>query len=261
MLKKSDSPARRQLLSAISVPALTALSRVPLQRLLLGTLGATALSSCASSNPALTQNVKVAPPPRVRVRDRWRYVGINRYNQLPIGELQTEVVENSPILRVRNQYSDGRSVPDDLYSRAWDVVQQTHYDLTEQFAQPVPILPARLEPGGNERVRTSYRAMNTERNLFWTVFVDARNWERIRVPAGEFDCLRVERRIWFSHSDVFRNSSERYETLWYSPDVNCWVQREWTGNYLVPGGRRGSRFREDWVRWQLLDHIPAPVSS
>ena len=179
----------------------------------LGALGAAGLSACATSTPTLPGDVKTAPAPCVRVRDRWRYVGINRYNQLPIGELMTEVLEISPVLRVSNQYSDGRPAADDLYSSAWNVVQQTHYDLTEQFAQPVPILPSRLEPGASERLKTTYRALNTERQLFWSVYVDARNWEKIRVPAGEFDCLRIERRMWFSHSDVFRLGSERVETL------------------------------------------------
>jgi hypothetical protein len=244
MLSNAKSMTRREALAALSLPAL-----------------AVGLGGCASAAPVTLANVPAAPVPRVRVRDRWRYAGTNLYNQLPIGELATEVVESGPLLKIKNRYTDERPTQDDLYTNAWNVVQETHYDVTERFSDPVPLLPSRLEAGASERVRTTYRALISERQLFWSLYLDARNWEKIRVPAGEFTCLRIDRRMWFSHYDVFRYSSERFETLWYAPDVNCWVQREWTGYYVVPGGRRGARFREDWVRWQLLDHIPAPVAT
>ena len=55
---------------------------------------------------------------------------------------------------------------------------------------------------------------------YWSVRVDARDWERIQVPAGVFEVLRVTRRIAFRHADLHRVESVRNETLWYAPKVN-----------------------------------------
>lgn len=245
---------RRRWLSALGVSAFAGTA--------LGGCGGLPVTTSAQVVPGQPgQPVTAAPEPRVRNRDRWRYAVTNLYNRESIGELTAEVVEIAPVIRVKLTHSTGQSLPDEIYSRPWKVAQETHYDVPIVFAQPLPILPARLEPGAFERIRTTYHPLTLERPLNWQLYVDARGWERIRVPAGQFDCLRVERRIWFTHFDVFRYSSERYETLWYAPTVNRWVQREWSGTFFTPGGRRGGRQREDWVRWQLLDHIPAPISS
>lgn len=87
--------------------------------------------------------------------------------------------------------------------------------------------------------------------------MSAARWEEVRVPGGRFDALRVDRRIAFTHSDFWRIDSQRSETLWYAPAVNRWVQREWTGIYRQYGLPRYGGRREDWVRWRLLEYVPA----
>ena len=76
------------------------------------------------------------------------------------------------------------------------------------------------------------------------------------MPAGEFDALRVERRIYFTHVDLRRSQSVRTEYLWYAPAVNRWVRREWTGQYIGWPVRRGVA-REDWVVHLLAEYAPA----
>ncbi len=124
-------------------------------------------------------------------------------------------MEITPALRVKIVHSDGRSLPDELYSYPWNVAQETHYDVPIVFDRPVPILPARLEPGAFERVRTTYHPLMFERPLYWQLYVDARGWERIRVPAGEFDCLCVDRRNGSPISmcfDTARSVTKRFGT-------------------------------------------------
>lgn len=200
--------------------------------------------------------------PRIRERDRWVYDEVNRYNGQLNGQLSVEVVAVDPLVRVRLQHS-GRAVPpaEESYHSGWNAVRESHFDEPIEFRDPIPTLTSVLAPGARERIVTDYRPQNSERRYRWHMYVDTRTWERIRVPAGEFDCLRIERRIWFVHPDPYRFNSERFETLWYSPRVNRWVQREWTGQYTIPGGRRGTLGREDWVRWSLREHVPAPISS
>jgi hypothetical protein len=200
-------------------------------------------------------------PPRLRVGDRWRYREINQYNGIANGEVMAELVSVTPMLRVKRVHSSGQPKTDEVYVDAWRVVEEPSYDVPISFAQGMPLLPTPLAVGTAEHSQTYYRVAPYEREYFWSVQTKAQAWERLRVPAGDFDCLRIERLIRFSHHDTFRYSSERWDTLWYSPQVNRWVQREWSGYYIMAGGRRGGRAREDWVRWQLLDYIPAPVSQ
>ena len=69
---------------------------------------------------------------------------------------------------------------------------------------------------------------------------------------------RVERRIAFRHSDLWRVHSERHDTLWYAPEVARWVQREWTGSYRRYGLPRYIGQREDWLISRLIEYRPAP---
>lgn len=77
------------------------------------------------------------------------------------------------------------------------------------------------------------------------------------MPAGQFDALRIDRRIWFTHADTRRSQSMRTEQLWYAPAVHRWVRREWTGQYLGWPIRRGGPAREDWIVHELQAYSPA----
>ena len=45
--------------------------------------------------------------------------------------------------------------------------------------------------------------------------------------------------------------------LWYAPQVNRWVRREWTGTYRWSGMRIPATLRDDWVEHKLLEYQPA----
>lgn len=228
-----------------------------------GTSTAAAGGRTAAAAPVSAPDAPAAAAaPIIRVRERWVYDEINCYNGELNGRLKVEVTEANPNYRVRLQLDTRpQSLCEEIYHANWAVLRECHFDAPIQFDEPVPTLTRVLAPGAQERLVTYYRTDQSERRYRWQMAVDALGWERLAVPAGEFDCLRIVRRIWFTHFDFFRLNSERIDTLWYAPRVNRWVQREWTGQYTIPGGRRGTRGREDWVRWQLREHIAAPVSA
>lgn len=213
-------------------------------------VGIIGLAGCA--NPQRIAAPPVPPPaPEVRVGDRWRYAVINLYNGVRIGEVAMRVVEVTPRLRVEVTDASGQALPPEIHASPWNVIQEPAYDQVQVFTEPCPLLPRVLEPGAREDWQGTYRVPGDDWLHYWSVRVDARDWERVRVPAGVFEALRVTRRIAFRHSDLHRVESVRNETLWYAPQVKRWVRREWTGSYRVPGyppNRRG----EDWVAWELL---------
>ena len=200
------------------------------------------------------------PPPRVRRGDRWQYLEINLYNGEPTGEIACEAVEGGEPVRIRRTRMDGRPLDDEFYGRPWQVQIEPHYPLTISLLAPMPLLPDRLEAGARRHDSTRYTVAGGSATYWWDQVLTAPRWERVRVPAGDFDCLRVERLINFEHPDRARAFSRRNDVLWYAPSVNRWVQRQWTGSFINKDSlpRHGAE-REDWVRWVLVRYAPAPV--
>jgi len=223
------------------------------RRLLIAAGAGALLAGCASPQyvPAPAEDT---PAPSVRVGDRWRYAQIDRYSGRRVAELAMEVASVAPQLRVRVTDAEGVQRPDEVYSVPWMALEDPTYDPVALFQHPTPVLPRRLGVGAAERVSNRWHPPGRENWYFWSEWIDALGWERIRVPAGEFTALRVMRRIVFEHADPFRLDNVRDETLWYAPEVNRWVQRDTTGTYRWPGARRGPPLREDWTILQLLEY-------
>ncbi|MCZ2414236.1 MAG: hypothetical protein LC136_08285 [Burkholderiales bacterium] len=215
----------------------------------------------------------VAPPPgpvatpQVRLGQRWRYETIDLYRGAKVGELHAEVVRAGPPSQpgsigdtpagapivVALTDASGAAVGEERWARPWDVIVESAYDAVQTFTRPMPLLPERLEAGARRSDATWYRVPQASGRMSWRQWLHAAGWERVAVPAGEFVALRVERLIQFDHQDSWRQWPQRFDTIWYAPGVHRWVQREWTGEYRWPGGRRPVVAYEDRVRWRLID--------
>jgi hypothetical protein len=194
--------------------------------------------------------------PRVKVGDQWVYAEINRYNNLPLATVTQRATTIDPIIRISNTAKVGDRIvdrPEEIYDSLWTIKQEPAYDVVQIFERPLPFLPTALEAGNREVFQTSYKVDGVNRLFYWRSQLFAAGWERVQVPAGDYVALRVERTSWFAHFDTFRTESVRRDTLWYAPEVNRWVRREWTGEYRGPNSRRLPQ-REDWVRWDLLSY-------
>ena len=188
------------------------------------------------------------PAPRVQVGQRWRYDEINRYNGERRAVVTAEVVQVSPQLRVSLTDADGRRRDDEIYDRPWRVVQEPSYDYTQIFDRPVPLLPEPLAVGGGGYTQVGYRSvLGRDYPLVWN---DARARKTCACPpAGSLRCASAHHPG--PSTSGARNRSARDDLV--RAAVNRWVQREWTGRYVIPGGDFKPIYREDWVRWQLLD--------
>ncbi|HVL58929.1 MAG TPA: hypothetical protein VM491_20705 [Burkholderiaceae bacterium] len=218
-------------------------------------------AACAA--PGTREPIAAPPAPVVRIGDRWTYDAINRYNGEQVDTVAHDVVAVAPEIVVRIT-SDRQPAPrEERYRGAWNVTIDHTYDFVLDFAEPMPLLPP---PDAVDRTvvsTTTYRTPTVTGSFGWRQDLRARGWERVTVPAGSFECLRVERLIWFKHPDPFRTASQRWDTIWYAPAVNRWVQREWRGQWfeqMTVFVQPRLPFREDWVMWRLASHVPTPVA-
>jgi hypothetical protein len=70
-------------------------------------------------------------------------------------------------------------------------------------------------------------------------------WERIKVPAGEFDTLKLMRMVYLDFfQQGVRGQSVIRETDWYAPALNQVVRRETTSQYLRLAGLDRSFLRK-----------------
>lgn len=221
--------------------------------------------ACAAPANRIAAPSGFLPPPAPRPGERWRYRLINRFNELPTGDVLAEVTAGLPELVVTLTAGNGQAMGSEVHDGAWNIVREPTYGQTLLFDQPVPLLPRSLAVGSRSTTITSYRLPAGSIVRSWRAQLTAVGWERIVVPAGRFDCLRIDRTIHFDHYDMGRLNARRVESLWYAPVMNRWVMREWAGFYNDESSLDRRRFaigeREDSVRWELVEHVPAPMAT
>ena len=226
------------------------------------------LAGCAAPANQIAAPAGFIAAPAIRSGQRWRYQRINRFNDEPVGELLAEVVQVSPQLVVRLSDAQNKVWGEEIYTEPWRILQEPFYNEQLRFDAPVPLLPEQLAVGATAAASAQYRTPGGgTQGRPWRSTLKAIGWERITVPAGQFDCLRIERKSRFEPHQMGRFRAYRDEILWYAPAVNRWVQRQWAGFYLDettlpdPGSGFSTEEREDTVRWVLVDYQSAPVAG
>lgn len=233
----------------------------PLRRLVLAA-AAILPAACASSGTAPAAPV---PAPRIRVGDRWRYRVIDRFNGRWIDEPTWEVVEAGAEVRMAVRGRRSGQPAEERFTPSWAVLEEWAFDQPLRFDAPMPLLPEPIAAGVSFSTSGTYTDPGSTKALRWNQRLSSGPWTSIEVPAGRFDCLRVSRVIAFEHADGFRQNSRRTDILWYSPQVNRWVQREWRGEYVSRGlgdnPAEGVTALEDARLLQLTSWLPSPTAG
>ena len=82
-------------------------------------------------------------------------------------------------------------------------------------------------------------------------------WERIAVPAGLYDTLKIRRIVYAGNHDYFRGEENIAEYEWYSPTLNRVVKRETNSGYVDKTRSCGPMsscgwVQNDWLIWELV---------
>jgi hypothetical protein len=128
---------------------------------------------------------------------------------------------------------------------------------TYTFAHPYPAYVFPLTAGKTWSGKTRSHDLATGRDFDVTYSATVTGWERVRVPAGEFDALVVERTVFDGYWDYTRGQSEIREREWYAPAIGRVVRKEGRSQFLERmncGLMRGCPFFEtdNWRVYELL---------
>lgn len=193
------------------------------------------LAGCqAVTAPPVSNPFAQADPPGLAVGDTWVYRVSNGYNNEVRGQIRYQV----------EKIDAGRAVvsatPDDPYlGQAYTVVytkegnwlrhpiashgQSVEYEFAT-MAYPAYVFPLQPDKSWSRR----FNATDTTMNRRNSVRVDGTvlGAERIRVPAGEFDTIRIRRQVYAGDWDGFKTETRTYETDWYAPALGRPVRME-----------------------------------
>jgi hypothetical protein len=185
------------------------------QSLSLRTLLAAALVGTALSFPVAAQ----VAAPGLKPGDTWTYRSIDNYNRLPTGTWTREVTGTAAGgIRVAMRSGDGSF--EDVYRMPGELASGVLNDRARGTMEPAfQLMPFPLTEGKSwsQKVIRTDPFTNEKREMLVTGKV--RGWETIKVPAGEFKAMKVERTMYLGDYDTFRGITQRTETEWYVPEL------------------------------------------
>ncbi|MGH8640841.1 MAG: hypothetical protein ACRET6_03965 [Burkholderiales bacterium] len=218
-------------------------------------------AGCAGSLP------QDAPPgmparvgaPEIRTGDEWKYSLHDGYTKLSRGtlEFRVTVIEGDAVtVRLRHE---GRESTE-RYTRDWNWRERPMTNLQNfRYEPPYPALPFPLEAG--KTWQAFVKATDPATGRVNRVRIDGKvlGWGRVKVPAGEFDALAVQRVVYAGNHDHFLSEEHITEIDWYSPEAGGIVKHSSTS------GHRDTRLGCDrvcnqWVDggWNVIELVSRP---
>jgi len=232
-------------------------------------------AGCATplaQTPPSGDAVQVAAP-GIESGARWTYRVRNGFTGLPLPTERYRVTEAGGERIAVTVSREGANDEIQVYDRQWNWLK--HPVTNQQMFDYSPAYPAYEFPLVAGRAwNTRLMATDPANGQRFPLTVDGlvEGWERVKVPAGEFNALKVRR---FAYLDYYepnvRGRSAIYEIEWYAPEVKQAVRREARSRYLsflygenpsdilqVRGGRdRGGSpkmVQDDWIIYELVDY-------
>jgi len=159
--------------------------------------------------------------PMLKVGDTWSYRQTNLYNNADLGTVSRAVeAAGAREVRLVTRAADGRVLEEASYSGPGMLAAGTLSERAAGSLSPaLEVSPYPLREGAHWSQKVVRDDMASHEKRETLIKGKVVGWETVKVPAGEFRALRVERRIDLGDHDPFRGPTLRWETEWYAPDV------------------------------------------
>lgn len=195
--------------------------------------------------------------PEIRAREQWSYFLRDGDTGEPRGSVRYRVsAVEADGLTVVVQHDGRETIERYTRDRNWrerPMTNRQHFRYEPAYAA----LPFPLEAGKSGRA--DVRAADPATGRVHRVRIDGKvlGGERVRVPAGELDTLKVRRRVYAGNYDHFRGEEQIVEIDWYAPKAGRLVQQ--MSSSVDIDTRIGCDFDgcTRWVRndWNVLEVV------
>ena len=217
------------------------------------------LAGCISSQPYPSTTPLATPlsAPIMRapqIGQQWVYQVRNVFNQEVVDVVTETVVAIAPQIRIERISQKSGRLLDEIQEPWGFVVQDPQWSPPQRFEKALPLWPEKLTPNWSDFYRTRYQVPSfPNASYYWGLSSKALGWERISVPAGQFNVLKYHNENpYFESNDVFRVGNYREEDVWLSPEIGRWVVRRSLGRYITLGVSWSNAYWDDYLEWQLL---------
>jgi hypothetical protein len=210
--------------------------------------------------------------PQLRAGDTWRYAVRDAFTNLPRGEVEyrvTRVEGDTATVEVRS----GDLVSTELYTRSGNWLRRPATNMQEfSYSPAYEAFAFPLAAGKTWKSESVATDPADGRSFPVRISATVLGWDRIRVPAGEFDALKVQRYVFLDYwRSKVRGQSVIREDEWYVPSLGKIAKRETTSRYLDgrfalandgivltrDRGDDGPRYiQDDWLIYELVSAAP-----
>ncbi len=199
--------------------------------------------------------------PGIRAGDDWKYSLHDGYTKLPRGTLDYRVNSVQGDTVTVQLLHEGRESTQ-LYTRDWNWRERPMTNLQNfRYDPPYPALPFPLEAG--KTWRAYVKAIDPASGRANRVRIDGKvlGWERVKVPAGEFDAIVVRRTVYAGNADYSRGEETISEFDWYSPRLGGIVKHASASAYFDKMRGCDERFCSAWVKndWNVVELLSHPA--
>jgi hypothetical protein len=137
--------------------------------------------------------------------------------------------------RINATVEEGGLEQTQVYDGNWNWIERpgTNLPYVFRYDPAYQALAFPLVPGKEWHERLVATSLRDGRRFPVSIVGTVIGWERVRVPAGEFDAIHVKRIVYFDYFEqMVRGQSQAIEHEWYAPAAKQLVRRETTGMYL-----------------------------
>jgi uncharacterized caspase-like protein len=198
-----------------------------------------------STRPALAFTVdQPVARPEIAVGDRWRFQVTDLYSR----SMQDVVIEVQSVTENRI-YTQGAQGTQGASIQVWDRHWNLLRDGNIEYSSPYPALQFPLTVGKKWSNEIKYEHMGGDWRQQSTANIVG--WEKLKVPAGIFDVLKIEIRGHWRHEHVrFNTSGTVSEVLYYAPQTGNFIKREIDRTSFGHPNAPSQAMRE---RWELAE--------
>lgn len=178
--------------------------------------------------------------------DTWSYRTVNGYNGLPHGTwTQTVSVDAANEIRVELRGEGGAASEQFIFSAPGQLAAGRLNPRADGRLEPaLQLLPFPLEEGKRWRQRVTRLDPELKQARSVSLYGRVVGWETVKVPAGEFRALRVQREIFLGDHDAFRGQTKLTEYEWYVPELKHWVRLQSWEEYHEAGDNVGGSYHQ-----------------